>query len=448
MAWVEMKTAGGKMLKPVYSAPHPLAGEMVPLTLFDRAAMDIFVSLILVYPAPTPSNEALVEGLRRAVAPYPHLAGRLAADRSGRRSIHLNNDGVLVLDAQVPVDLASVVADGCFTDTTEGLYPALPPPEENVGAALLQIKLNRYKCGGLVIGIIHHHHAADGRSFSNFLTTWASAVRQASEFTAPSPFLDRAATTVPRSVPTPAFDHRCTEFSGEEDGCRSSYSYPTCKIKNLTLRFTAHFITELKARVGSTPCSTFQCLLAHVWKKITAARRLKPDEFTQVRVAVDCRGRANPAVPPDFFGNMVLWAFPRLQVRDVLGWTYGGVVRAIRDAIGRVDAAYIQSFVDFGSAADANWEELAATAPTSGAMLCPDLEVDSSLGFRFHQIDLGNGPPSAFLMPDLPVEGLMTFVPSCSAKGSVDVHMAVAEDHVAALEHMCYSLDERAKPKL
>uniref|UniRef100_A0A453PHI1 Uncharacterized protein n=1 Tax=Aegilops tauschii subsp. strangulata TaxID=200361 RepID=A0A453PHI1_AEGTS len=126
---VEMETTGSKMLKPVYSAPHPLAGEMVPLTLFDRAAMDIFVSLILVYPAPTPSNGALVEGLRRAVAPYPHLAGRLAVDHSGRRSIHLNNHGVLVLDAEVPVDMTSVVADGCFTAATEGLYPALPPPE-------------------------------------------------------------------------------------------------------------------------------------------------------------------------------------------------------------------------------------------------------------------------------------------------------------------------------
>ena len=57
----EMEPTASKMVKPVYSAPHPLAGEMIPLTLFDRAAMDIFVSLILVYPAPTPSNEALVE---------------------------------------------------------------------------------------------------------------------------------------------------------------------------------------------------------------------------------------------------------------------------------------------------------------------------------------------------------------------------------------------------
>ncbi|TKV91172.1 hypothetical protein SEVIR_9G077166v4 [Setaria viridis] len=58
----------------------------------------------------------------------------------------------------------------------------------------------------------------------------------------------------------------------------------------------------------------------HTWgKKIAAARDLKPEEFTQVRaVAVNCRSRASPAVPLDFFGNMVLWAFPWLQVTDLL----------------------------------------------------------------------------------------------------------------------------------
>jgi hypothetical protein len=147
----------------------------------------------------------------------------------------------------------------------------------------------------------------------------------------------------------------------------------------------------------------------------------------------------------DYFGNMVLWAFPRMRARELLRATYGAVVGAIRDAVARVDGEYIQSFVDFGGAAAAGGGgggDLVATAAAAGTMLCPDLEVDSWLGFRFHQMDLGTGSPAAFLPPDLPVEGLMVFVPSRAAKGGVDVFMAVAEHHVEAFERIIYSLEE------
>uniref|UniRef100_M8BEF5 Anthranilate N-benzoyltransferase protein 1 n=1 Tax=Aegilops tauschii TaxID=37682 RepID=M8BEF5_AEGTA len=335
------------------------------------------------------------------IRPSPHLASRLALDDHGRRFLHVNNEGVLLIEATVPVDLADVLVDGRMAAGVEDLYPTLP--EENIGAALLQIQLNRYRCGGLVVGISCHHHTADGHSMSMFFTAWATAVREGKDFTTPTPFLDRARTALPGSTPTPVFDHRSLEFTcGEGD----TYAVvPMDRIKNLTLHFTAEFVADLKSRVG-TRCSTFQCLLAHVWKKLTAARELKPEEFTKVRVAVNCRGRADPPVPTDFFGNMVLWAFPRLQVRDILNSSYGSVIGVIRDAVARINA-----------------------------------KVDSWLGFRFHQLDFGTGAPSAFVPPDLPFEGLMIFMPSRKANGGVDLFMAVAEEHVAAFEQICYSLD-------
>ncbi|KAL6642998.1 hypothetical protein ACP70R_021179 [Stipagrostis hirtigluma subsp. patula] len=150
---------------------------------------------------------------------------------------------------------------------------------------------------------------------------------------------------------------------------------------------------------------------------------------------------AAPPVPADYFGNMVLWAFPRMRARDLLSASYAAVVGVIRDAVARVDAEYVQSFVDFGEVAERGGEELAATAPTPGTAFCPNLEVDSWLGFRFHDLDFGGGPPCAFLTPDIPIEGLMVFVPSCAAKGGVDLFMALDEEHVHAFKQICYSMN-------
>ena len=82
-----------------------------------------------------------------------------------------------------------------------------------------------------------------------------------------------------------------------------------------------------------------------------------------------------------------------MQARELLSSSYAAVVGAIHDAVARVDAEYIQSFVDFGDMAERAGEELASTAGRPGMAFCPDLEVDSWLGFRFHDLDFGYGPP-------------------------------------------------------
>jgi hypothetical protein len=307
-----------------------------------------------------------------------------------------------------------------------------------VDEPLLQVQLTRYTCGGLVIGAVSHHQVADGQSMSVFFTEWAAAVRTAGA-ALPTPFVDRSAVAAPRSPPAPAFDHRNIEFKGDHSRGHSYGVLPLDRMRNIAVHFPPEFVAGLKARVGGARCSTFQCLLAHAWKKITAARDLSPEEYTQVRVAVNCRGRASPAAPTDYFGNMVLWAFPRMQVRDLLSASYAAVVGVIRDAVARVDERYIQSFVDFGEVAAG--DELAPTAAEPGTAFCPDLEVDSWIGFRFHDLDFGGGPPCAFLPPDVPIDGLLIFVPSCAAKGGVEMFMALDDQHVEALRQICYSMD-------
>lgn len=147
------------------------------------------------------------------------------------------------------------------------------------------------------------------------------------------------------------------------------------------------------------------------------------------------------AVPMQFFGNLVLWAHPRARAGELVRSGHAHAVSVIRDAVSRINGDYFRSFIDFGEVLKGNSEMVVGSAPESGSALCPNLEVDSWLRFNFHELDFGSGGPCAFLPPNLPVEGLMVFVPSCKEKGGVDAFMALFEEHAAVFKNICYSLD-------
>ncbi|KAK9133391.1 hypothetical protein Scep_012919 [Stephania cephalantha] len=104
---------------------------------------------------------------------------------------------------------------------------------------------------------------------------------------------------------------------------------------------------------------------------------------------------------------------------------------AIHDAVANIDHKYFQSFIDFGEKACQFEEELEATSQLEiGNTMCPNLEVDSWMRFQFHELDFGGGSPCAFYPPNIPVEGLLIFMPSCQEGGGVDVVMSLLPRHV------------------
>ncbi|KAK9133388.1 hypothetical protein Scep_012916 [Stephania cephalantha] len=97
-----------------------------------------------------------------------------------------------------------------------------------------------------------------------------------------------------------------------------------------------------------------------------------------------------PPVPMEFVGNLVLWAYPKLRVKEVLHGSYGHVAKAIHDALAKIDHKYFQSFIDFGEKASRDEEELETTSQLEiGNTMCPNLEVDSWMRFQFHELDFG-----------------------------------------------------------
>ena len=49
----------------------------------------------------------------------------------------------------------------------------------------------------------------------------------------------------------------------------------------------------------------FQALSSLLWRCITRARRLAPEQETVCRAAIDNRGRLRPELPREYFGNAI-----------------------------------------------------------------------------------------------------------------------------------------------
>ncbi|XP_019052654.1 PREDICTED: agmatine coumaroyltransferase-1-like [Nelumbo nucifera] len=327
------------ILKASPSSEYTTSNALVPLTIFDRAASDLHVPILYAFRAPLPSNEAIKEGLSKAFAHYPHLAGRFTTDDQGRICIILSNAGVRVIETYVPITLAEQLPFTPASEVGKNLLPPLEGVEE-----LLQVQLNRYACDGLVLGLSSHHRVADGQSMRYFTVSWANLVRGLD--IEPLPYHHRDAVSVPRNPPKSEFDHPSMD-------------------------------SKQRCAKEANATALFECILSHMWKKMTQAQGLEQDEFTQVRVAVNGRDRMNPPVPKEYFGNLVLWAYPRLRVKDLLQESHAYVAKAIHEAVAKIDHEYFQSFIDFGELWKGKEGELVVMVLEAGNAACPNLEVDS-----------------------------------------------------------------------
>ncbi|RWR76049.1 agmatine coumaroyltransferase-2-like protein [Cinnamomum micranthum f. kanehirae] len=414
------------------SPPHPLLNSPIPLTIFDRAALDLHIPILYAFKPPMPTNESMKEGLSKALNHFPHLAGRLTVDNHLRHCILLNNAGIRLVETRISHTLEEQLPLDLSKDLSMYYQPINDVDEP------LQVQLNRFSCGGMVIGLSAHHRVADGHSMGFFLHAWARLVRGLEVH--PLPYHDRAAISVPRNPPHYDFDHQTIEFTEELVTTPSP-------IANLAVHFSSKFLTQLKKQVmGASPMhpySTFECLLAHLWKKITLVRMLDGNQHTQVTVAVNGRARLKPVVPIEYFGNLVLCASPCLTVDDLLKGSYEVVAKAIHNAVAKMDDAYFRSFIDFGAMSEGKDGDIGMVLvlPEAANSLCPNLEVDSWLRIMLDDVDFGSGRPCAFLPALLPVEGLLILVSSCEEEGGVDAYLSLLNDQVNVFKQISHTLD-------
>ncbi|CAA6654416.1 unnamed protein product [Spirodela intermedia] len=129
-----------------------------PLTAFDKVAADMHVAVLFAFAAPTATNAQIKDGLAKTLAHFYTFAGRLGPTSAAAR-----------------VSSPAAPATGlCWwrrrwsrswrANPAEALARLQKLHRQTEGAVhALQVQLNRFRCGGLVIGVTCHHRVADGR---------------------------------------------------------------------------------------------------------------------------------------------------------------------------------------------------------------------------------------------------------------------------------------------
>ncbi|XP_047323846.1 agmatine coumaroyltransferase-2-like [Impatiens glandulifera] len=436
---MKVRRESTRIIKPTYEGKPPSTKHIIPLSVFDKVTYDCHIAVIYAYRKPSPTTATLELGLQKALAVYREWAGRLGKNENGEKVIFLNDEGVTFVEATVDNSLDQVMSLKPSASILN-LHPSLKDPE-----ALVQVQVTRFTCGSLVVGFTAHHHVADGQSTSNFLVAWGQASQGID--ISPIPFHDRTIFS-PREPPIFEFDHREVEFSSKVAKKVSAPIENDIIISNNNIvvhkvHFTKEFLNKLKLKTSSSakPYTTFVSLLAHLWRSVTKARCLSGFETTGIRISVNGRGRlTGPRVPNEYFGNLVLWAFPNTKVKELLHQPLPFAAKLIQDAVTKVNNNYFRSFIDFASY-KAEEEGLVTTAQMDKSILSPNLEVDSWLRFPFYDLDFGTGSPYMFMPTFFPTEGMMFLVPSFIGDASIDAFIPLFEDNLATFKQVCYSFD-------
>lgn len=434
---MKVKRERSTIVKPIYEGLTPFKNGYIPLSVFDKVSYDTHMGIIYAYRPPTPPNSTLEQGLQRVLSVYREFAGRKGRNERGDLVILLNDEGVKFVEASVDMSLDEAMPSEPSTSIV-GLHPSV-----NDVVELAQVQLTRFTCGSLVVGFTANHLIADGQSTSNFLVAWGKACRGLE--ISPLPLHDRTI-FLPRDPPIFEVDHKGLEFKKEKAKKENpNVDYIVQDIVIHKVQYTSEFLAKLKAKASSMngnkrPYSTFESLVAHLWKVITKARSLNNAESTRVSISVNGRTRLNPRIPNEYFGNLVLWAFPKTRVKDLLHSPLPYAAKVIHEAVSKVNDKYFKSFIDYAST-EVEKEGLIPWWDLDEFVMSPNLDIDSWLNLPFDDLDFGNGKPFMFLPSFVPTEGTLFLLPSFIGDGSINAYVHMFHDNLEDFKRACYTLD-------
>ncbi|KAK6122615.1 hypothetical protein DH2020_043639 [Rehmannia glutinosa] len=332
--------------------------------------------------------------------PYYFMAGRLNFnDETKRLELVCNNAGALFVSAKSRFSLKDLGSLSHPNPTFHrfvhrpGLYKSLAETAVftiQASCSHFLVNVTMFECGGFAIGFMTNHAILDGKSASEMFHNLASICRGQGLKTK---HINNDRTCIKaRTPPQIHFPHNeylklskttslASSFTSQNRTSPSPLIFSDKYTHNL-FTFTSQMLTLLKSK-AIIKCSTFEAILAHIWRARTKANFYDYDDReSTVLFAVDVRDKMSPPLTRSFVGNAVITAFASAKARDLIEKPLSFGVEMVRKGRERVTSDYIKSVID--------WLEVYKGVPKTcdGAFY-----VSAWWKLAFGEVDFGFGRP-------------------------------------------------------
>ena len=308
-----------------------------------------------------------------------------------------------------------------------------PSQEKSLDKPLLFTQMTRLGCGGVVMAVVLHHLVADGFGQAHFTKSWTELAR--GNPISAHPHLDRTCMQA-RFPPYSSFEHQ--EYIVHKSAPSGLFNTATKDLPPTSSRifeFLPQDIQSLKeqahSKVGGDDFTGFHVLVAHIWKYVTKAHRVKGSQPIKLGWALEGRNRFNPRLPSNYFGNVVFYGYAEERAEVVVAQPLHDVAMHIRCGTQRITSEYMRSAVDLIAI-----QSSPALVTGSCLEMPTDLFITSLVNFNAYEMDWGWGPP-LFFTPTIPKihisrGGTVTLLPH-SNPGAINALITLFEPQMDAL---------------
>ncbi|XP_021899271.1 shikimate O-hydroxycinnamoyltransferase-like [Carica papaya] len=325
-----------------------------------------------------------------------------------------------------------------------GLFPPLTISTPISSYPLLLTQLTRFKCGSICMGIGMFHTLVDGIAAVRFINSWADIARGLPN--PHEPFMDRTVLS-PRSPPSPTFHHAEYDPAPTMNAATQTQDFHSLsQVKTnstIHLKITPDFLATLKAMVNNsetrTKYTSYEALVAHIWRAATKARGLPSDQATRFHVAVNGRARLCPPIPEDYFGNVIFHARPVALAGELQTEPLVSTVERIHSSIKRMDNEYLRSAIDFLALQD----NLDALVPMKGNEFyrSPNLAVGNWSRLPTTETDFGWGLPDYVRPASMYSEGKGYILTSPEKDGSLLLAICLETHYIQLFKKLFHDLN-------